>query len=266
MGDKKEDSKNKKTTSFNYKDELSNLVEKNVLPSKVADKLIEKLEEKNVDLTKKQLDSLVKKVKNVIDDYQQKSNVFAQPRASPLSDEIDSNLEKLMNTVKKLEEKIGKIENGLLDSDKVISSNEVVTTDDISLDDDRYNTIGDSFLNMKPLSEVPGDPESVIILMKWLQFLVDKCGRSHLPEVLDYYVDIGWITEEAKISLLDYSNGITQENEKTEGVSELPSKQHIQSLLFIEKLKGHKFDKHFIDRIDGEISRLTKKFDNHKFK
>jgi flagellar protein FlaD len=101
------------------------------------------------------------------------------------------------------------------------------------------------------------------VLMKWLQYLIDKCGRVYLSEVLEYYVDIGWISEEAKIGLLDYSGGITEESKKNDAtrkpMSHLPSKDHIQSLLFIQKLKGNQVDKHFLDRIDGELSKITKK-------
>ena len=124
-------------------------------------------------------------------------------------------------------------------------------------------------INLDPLTDVPGDPESVVVLMKWLQHLIDKCGRENLSNILDYYVDIGWISEDAKISLIDYSHGITEEtkrSETTKKVNDLPSKDHIQSLIFIQKLKGNDFDKHFIDRIDSELSRITKKLNNYDLK
>ncbi|MEF8847783.1 MAG: FlaD/FlaE family flagellar protein, partial [Candidatus Thermoplasmatota archaeon] len=93
--------------------------------------------------------------------------------------------------------------------------------------------------------------------------LMDRCGRHNLPNVLDYYVDIGWISEEAKINLLEYSNGITEEKPEQDDrdIKELPSKDHIQSFLFIQKLKGNSFDKHFLDRIEDKITRMTKKID-----
>ena len=120
------------------------------------------------------------------------------------------------------------------------------------------------------LKEVPSDPESVIVLMKWLQYLIDKCGRDNLSNILDYYVDIGWISQDAKISLIDYSQGITEEERTGEvvrkDITDLPSKDHIQSFVYIQKLKGKRFDKHFIDRIDGELARITKNLTNYKFK
>jgi flagellar protein FlaD len=171
----------------------------------------------------------------------------------------DADMQKLVESIEKLEKRITNIETGKVGFDK--GSTKIVTTEDIQIPEN---------WEMNPLTKVPSDPESIIVLMKWLQYLVDKCGHSYLSEILDYYVDIGWISEDAKISLLDYSNGITEESESGEtvrkGVSNLPSKDHIQSLIFIQKLKGIKFDKHFIDRIDGELARITKKLDNYRFK
>ena len=93
---------------------------------------------------------------------------------------------------------------------------------------------------------------------------------SSYSQSLYYYVDIGWISDDAKISLLDYSHGITDEQEKGEiknhNLTNLPAKDHIQSLLYIQKLKGIQFDKHFLDRIEGELSRITRKLENYKFK
>ena len=173
----------------------------------------------------------------------------------------------IAKSIEKLDERLQNLETSLSDEKSPVSSNQIVTTDDIKVSEKEYK--GGKIIDVNPLTQVPSDPESVIILMRWLQFLVDKCGRSHLPELLDYYVDIGWISEEAKISLLDYSNGIKEE--KPEGmedkkISDLPSTDHIQSLVYIQKLKGRKFDKHFLDRIDSELSRMTKKIGNPHIK
>ena len=104
--------------------------------------------------------------------------------------------------------------------------------------------------------------------MRWLQYLIDKCGRFNLSNILDYYVDIGWISQDAKINLIDYSQGIAEDHKngetKRKEMYNLPSKYHIQSYIFIQKLKGRDFDKHFIDRIEGELARITKKFENYE--
>jgi len=262
MEEKKINDEEDGSSNFDYKKELNKLAEQRVLPSTIANKLIEKLEKKDIQLTKNQLNILIKKIRNVLETYSTK-----QYTPTPKQTKIDPNTNNILQSIEKLEKRLENLETSLSDEKSPISSDQIVTTEDIKVSEKEYK--GEKIIDVNPLTKVPGDPESVIILMKWLQLLVDKCGRPHLSEILDYYVDIGWISEDAKISLLDYSNGIKEE--KTEGmedkkISDLPSTDHIQSLIYIQKLKGRKFDKHFLDRIDSELSRMTKKIGNHHIK
>ncbi|MEF8879910.1 MAG: FlaD/FlaE family flagellar protein [Candidatus Thermoplasmatota archaeon] len=259
MGGKKEEKKNRTAANFDLKKELTSFVEKDVIPPKVAAKLEEKLKEKNVEINKDQLHKLVYKIRDTLQGYMEEKRKQTPVSESRKRTDEDIDMSNLMETVDRIEERLEKLEEGVYSQD---NEPRMVTTDEIEVADK------ESSLDVSPLTQIPNDPESVIVLMKWLQFLVDKCSRDNLPDVLDYYVDIGWISEEAKINLLDYSNGITEkeESKNVKGVSELPSHDHIQSFIFIQKLKGHSFDRHFIDRIDGEISRITKKLDNYNFK
>ena len=262
MNNKKEDSKNKGSEKIDLETELSALVSKKVIPSKLAEKLEKKLKEKNVELTKEQLYTLVNKIRQAITDVRSGKKT--------ISGGAGSNMQKLVETIERLDKRISNIESGRP------SKNRFVTTDDIRVPG---KTSYKSYeWNMDPLMDIPNDPESVIILMKWLQYLVDRCGHDSLTDVLDYYVDIEWISEDVKISLIDYSHGLTEDNNKRKiddskkeikkdmQSSNLLAKDHIQSLLFIQKLKGINFDKHFLDRIDGELTRITKKLENSKFK
>jgi len=254
MGEKKQDSKKNFSEGFNLSNELSNLVNQKVIPKKIADKLEKKLIEKNVKLNKEQLHLLVNKIREVIQEY--------KSGKKPNMKFTGSETQSLINSIERLEQRIANIESGKP------TKNRYVTTEDIYIPGRKTNL--DSEWNMDPLTEIPNDPESIIILMKWLQYLVDRCGHTHLTDILDYYVDIGWITDDVKIYLLDYSQGLTEENEKNElknkQFSNLPAKDHIQSLMYIQKLKGINFDRHFLDRIDGELTRISKKLDNYKFK
>lgn len=267
MDDKKGDSKDEASEEFDLEEELSTLATKNIIPSRIADKLGQRLKEKKVKITKEQLYMLANKIGELINDY-----YGSDDRVIKKEETIeDADMQKLIETIEQLEERITNMETGKVDFYKDTGredSPKIVTTEDIQVPE--KITLPAQSWELNPLTKVPSDPESIIILMKWLQYLVDKCGHTYLPEILDYYVDIGWISEDVKISLLDYSNGITEEGKNgepsKEGVSNLPSRDHIQSLIFIQKLKGNKFDKHFIDRIDGELTRITKKLDLYRFK
>jgi flagellar protein FlaD len=252
MVDEKVDSKDKNSNDFNFEKELSALVKKNVIPSRIAEKIERKINEKNIKINKDQLYRLANKIKDIIEDY---TNSYKTKPDSKTGQTLDvksnAEIQKLIDTVEKIQERIDTLESG---------EPRVVTTDEIHVPES---------WDIKPLTTIPTDPESIVVIMKWLQHLVDKCGHNHLSEVLDYYVDIGWLSEDAKINLIDYSQGINEEGKKTETfkeLSNLPARDHIQSLLFIQKLKGVKLDKHFLEKIDGEISKITKKLDNYKFK
>ena len=254
------------------KNELSTLVAKGYIPKKIADRLEVKLIEKNVKINKQQLHLIVNKIREFINNYNQNNNQFNtnMPLNNQQGITNDTDMHRLVESIEKLEERLNRLEQSDLDGDVTTDndfsdkdSSNFVTTDDIKIPDRNFSKIKN--LQIDQLTLIPNDPESIIILMKWLQYLIDKCGRSNLGNILDYYVDIGWISQDAKITLLDYSNGIKEEKGKDDtnkNITDLPSKDHIQSLIFIQKLKGKEFDKHFIDRIDSEVNRITKKLDN----
>jgi flagellar protein FlaD len=120
---------------------------------------------------------------------------------------------------------------------------------------------------MQPLEQAPNDPESIVVLMKWLQYLVDKTGKNNLPDVLGYYVDIGWISDDVRLDLIDYSKGITEEPSQTGARSaHLPTRDHLQSLLYIQKLKGIQLDERFLCKIEREMEKMAKSLDNYQLK
>jgi flagellar protein FlaD len=253
--------KSKTKEEFDFSTELSTLVSKNVIPQKLADKLETKLNEKNIKITEQQFQSLIEKIQEILRTYAKTGKMVGEKEAPNIekpSVKKDEDMKRIVETIEELKEKITYLEKESTESPKI------VTTDDIKVPE---NITGDApKWNVYPLTEIPNNPESVVILMKWLQYLIDKCGRPNLTNILDYYVDIGWISDDAKMSLIDYSQGITDKVKKDETtkkqINDLPSKDHIQSLIYIQKLKGLKLDKHFIDRIESELSRITKKIDN----
>jgi flagellar protein FlaD len=247
---------------FDFSTELSTLVSNNVIPSKLAEKLENKLKERKVEITEKQFNSLIEKIQDILSSYskngkpvEKKDSIKKEIPSTPKNDE---DMQKIINTVEELKEKISYLEKGTSSDPKI------VTTDDIKVP--KVITGNEPSWNVDPLTEIPNNPERVIILMKWLQYLIDKCGRLNLNNILDYYVDIGWISDEAKMNIIDYSQGITEKEKKEETtkkqITDLPSKDHIQSLIYIQKLKGMQFDKHFIDRIENELSKISKKIDS----
>ena len=277
------DSKKSIANNFDLKTELSALVENKVISPKIAEKLELKISEKNIKMDKDQLTLLVTKIKDTMKNYSKFEHTTKKNKQEKtfqtVNEKPDENMIKIVQKIENLEQKINNIENMNLNRDINIEkqdelidetkqSPKLVMQDDIKVP---KFTEGDSNLLVKdPLTQLPNDPESIIVLMKWLQHLIDKCGHVNLSKILDYYVDIDWITSDVKINLLDYSHGITDEKVKEDTIkkkiSDLPSTDHIQSFIFIQKLKGYQIDKHFIDRIDNDISRITKTISDYKSK
>ena len=118
---------------------------------------------------------------------------------------------------------------------------------------------------LQPLEAIPSDPESIVIVMKWLSYMVERIGKRNLPDVLGYYVDIGWISDDVRLDLINYSKGIIEEPrpETQQTPTALPTKDHLQSLLFIQKLKGIHLDDRFLCKIDREMERMTKSLEQY---
>jgi len=265
MGDVKQD-KEKVLNSFELGNELSALVAKAVIPSFVADKIKEKLEGE-VEPTLSQLYELVDIIKKKVKTRQYSKHVprFKEKEetsgftGSVEDEEVD--VERIFKTIEGLSSRIKKIEEIPIKKYGE-SADRIVTTDDIVIPE--KITVPRQGGKVYPLGEIPSDPENVVVLMKWLQYLVDKVGKANLSDVLEYYVDIGWLSDNIITNLIEYSEGITEERKKEEGVekklklSDLQAKDHIQSLLFIQRLKGEQPDGHFLSRIERELSKMTK--------
>ena len=259
------ENKNMLLSSNELEKELKTLVSKAVIPSFISDKIKEKLKKENVQLTLIQLYELV-------DIIQKKVNIQQDPNPSQTlqttqqkqdinltQDELEEDvyMEKLFQTIDGLSNRIEKIEEKRL-SEYGEPIDKIVTTNDIEIPEKYLNQ--KNKINVNPLNWVSSEPNSVIVLMKWLQFLIDKVGKENLVDVLDYYVDVGWISEKIISNLIDYSEGITEDTKVGEKkkLSDLQAKDHIQSLLFIQRLKGEKQDKYFVERIERQLNKMTK--------
>jgi archaellum component FlaD/FlaE len=256
--------------------ELTTLVERNILPQRIAQRIGEKLKEKNLKITKNQLYKLSEKIQNTLRSYtsspqsqmyqDKKPETQAQIKETtePGNDTIVSttDMKTLVDAVEKLSERIKIIEEKQIEGVKGVTG-KLVRTKDVKtlsptdiLDED-----------LQRLEHIPTDPESIVIIMKWLQYLVEKLGKNHLPNILGYYVDIGWISDDVRLDLLDYSKGITDiPNQTNPPSSHLPTRDHVQSLLFIQKLKGVQLDDRFLNKIERDMEKILKSLEAYQLK
>jgi flagellar protein FlaD len=171
-------------------------------------------------------------------------------------------MKQLVEAVEKLGERIKVIEENRIDGVKGVTG-KLVKTKDIKTFEPA-DILGE---DMQPLEHIPSDPESIVVIMKWLQYLVEKIGKNNLPDVLGYYVDIGWISDDVRLDLISYSKGITGEPAQVGTQSpHLPTRDHLQSLLFIQKLKGLQLDERFLSKIERDMEKMVKSLEGYQLK
>ena len=167
---------------FYLENELSALVEKNVITKRIADRLEKKLLEKNLNINKEQLHILVKKIVEKIRTYNKDEKQIKEEDAvikavKTIEKKSNEDMKQLFETVEKLKQKISVIETGIFKGEKNnLSLREIVTTDDIKIPKDIIKNIKE--FRFDPLTEIPNDPENIIILMRWLQNLIDNALKA----------------------------------------------------------------------------------------
>jgi len=110
------------------------------------------------------------------------------------------------------------------------------------------------------LDRIPRSTGSMMFLLKWIEHLIERVGYSGLEDVLDYYVDIGWISEEVMFDVLKYAKGIRlyHENADWRPAGYMNVHDHLMSLLFIEALKTGRMNKEILHEVERQVYRIKK--------
>lgn len=106
------------------------------------------------------------------------------------------------------------------------------------------------------LAHIMKNSTSIKLCMEWLEFLMELVGRNNLPDILSYYEELGWITEDVRMELMRYAEGIDFYMEKPDW--KLTPDDHVKSIWFIENLAGIKVDKNKLSVIDRDIEKVRK--------
>ncbi len=106
------------------------------------------------------------------------------------------------------------------------------------------------------LLHLDNKPETSIIILNWIEFLMEKVGRNNVVDVLEYYVEIGWISEDVSSKIIDYANGIDYYVERP--TWKLLPEDHTKSLFFIEQLRGRKVDKNSLARFERDLNKIVR--------
>lgn len=129
------------------------------------------------------------------------------------------------------------------------------------------------------LTHINHDYLTLVLLMRWIEFLFERLTRDRITLVLDYYVDIGWISENVKSDIMTYARGEMQDVTKYMAHEEeaeeplqgevspvarykriedwrLSTDDHLKSLLFIMKMANIEVDKDKLNSLEQTIQKF----------
>lgn len=208
------------------------------LPSVILEEILESLKGKKI--TEEQFEKILEKA----------VNRFKGISGSKLDDVYEkiSSLERLITKVLTTSKEEKEISGEALTEEVRSESKEGTVNNSENLDS----------ITSSKLLKIPESPRETILLLKWLEFLLTKAGYDGLEEVLGYYVDIGWISEEVMFQMIKYARGIkaSQIPEREDGL--MTTQDHIISLLFIEALKNGKIREEELFAIEREVQKIKK--------
>ncbi|MEA3557955.1 MAG: FlaD/FlaE family flagellar protein, partial [Candidatus Thermoplasmatota archaeon] len=136
------------------------------------------------------------------------------------------------------------------------------------------------------LDEITYDYHTVILVMRWIEFMFERVTRERISALLDYYKDVGWISETVKSQIMAYARGEIQnilrfepEDVEEEVLLESSQKQpsdykkvsdwrlsaddHLKSLLFVTKIAGLKVNKDTFNSLEEDIKIFTRNLEGY---
>ncbi len=85
------------------------------------------------------------------------------------------------------------------------------------------------------LETVPDQYAARLTLFEWLQFALDRVGSRETLDALEYYVDIGWLSETAADELREHVR-VFQDGAPPERHHTFETADHLVSLVYIARL------------------------------
>jgi flagellar protein FlaE len=91
------------------------------------------------------------------------------------------------------------------------------------------------------LAGLPDRYGAEVVVFEWLDFLINKAGFENTGNALDYYAEVGWITDETRSELREYMRGFSEVQSfdpDRPGPADLDVDDHVMSLVYIARLSS----------------------------
>ncbi len=219
------------------------------IPSVLLEDLYNKLKGKNV--TKEQVDKIIKKIEENLTNARK-------------IDEIFRKLENIESLLKQRTKPEVRIEQTAMEQSIQQDKSEASYQQPHPVESQPIQVQPtDEVLPTQPeprLRQIPNDAKSIMILLKWIEFMIERVGYDGLEDLLNYYVDINWISDNVLFTILRYAKGIRlyHQNSDWRPVGYMNVQDHITSLLFIEALRTGRFNRELLMEVEREIYKIKK--------
>ena len=227
------------------------------IPSVLLDDLYNKLKGKNV--TKEQVDKIVRKIEENLTNARKIDEIFKKLENIEflLKQRVKDQTEQTLQEIEKQSEATQSYDVQRFQEVRQ-QPESFVQTSEQSLQPARLEIISTS---LEPrLKQIPNDAKSIMILLKWIEFMIERVGHDGLEDLLNYYVDINWISDNVLFTVLRYAKGIKLYHESSDWrpVGYMNVQDHITSLLFIEALRTGRFNRDLVLEVEREIYKIKK--------
>ncbi|MEE8358784.1 MAG: FlaD/FlaE family flagellar protein [Candidatus Hydrothermarchaeales archaeon] len=98
--------------------------------------------------------------------------------------------------------------------------------------------MGEGGSNGALLKELDNTLPSAMMLLKWLDFLLQLVGKAGLAETLEFYESLSWISPNVREKMIKFTSGMSTESASESGTEEFRIEDHAISLFFISKIRG----------------------------
>jgi len=224
---------------------------KSVVPSVVLERIIERIRDEG--LSEEEINALIQHLR---DRFTSSERRF---------ESLERKLERIENMISFFEDYLKKEREGRPQETSKqpsgiseISKEDAFETTDEQKSSALKTTVGEKEEETPRLKKIENSLANEIVLMKWIEFMIERVGRENLPRLLEYYVDIKWISEDVLNTVLNYARGFSSPKESYEvkRIVDLNSIDHIRSLLFIERLRGNCINRALLLSLEREIGKI----------
>lgn len=108
--------------------------------------------------------------------------------------------------------------------------------------------------NCVMINNIAKNSTNIKLCMEWLEYLMELVGRNNLQEILAYYEELEWISEDVRLDLLRYAEGIDFYIEKSDW--KMSPDDHVRSIWFMEKLAGIEIDRNKLSVVEKDIKKV----------